>query len=302
MKHARTLSILLLLVLSSYDSMWAQSSVGLRNYIFSPIAVSPSYAGRTNGELNLIYNNQWAGMEGSPQTFLLSMDFMNAYRLGSNFQIFNDQIGPIRNTSFKMSNAYHLQMSDVDFFSFGMQYGLNNLAIDVVNSKFLDPEDFIILNGNITDWFFNVDVSGTYYNPWGYAGITFRNLIRTDILINNYSARGMHLYFGSEREMVPNWDFSYSFLVNWIENLPVDPNLHCFFKYRDMMSVGATFSRNSIGAAYQITAADSYKLFYSFNFPLSQLAYFTRQNHAVGISIDMIKPSRMVIESPLFFL
>jgi hypothetical protein len=102
--------------------------------------------------------------------------------------------------------------------------------------------------------------------------------------------------------MLPNWDFSYSFLVNWIENLPVDPNLHLFFKYRDVVSVGATLSRNSIGAAYQITAAESYKLFYSFNFPLSQLAYFTRQNHAVGISIDMIKPSRMVIESPLFFL
>lgn len=300
MNHLRLLTVLLLL--SNYGLIIAQSSVGLRNYIFSPIAVSPSYAGRTNGEFNLIYNNQWAGLKGSPKSFMASMDFMNAYRLGTNIQILNDQIGPIQSTSLKMANAYHLQLSDADFFSFGMQFGMNNLAIDVVNSRFLDPQDFIILNGNITNWFVNLDVSGTYYNPWGYAGLTFRNLVRTDILINNYSARGVHIYFGSEREMLPNWDFSYSLLVNWIENLPVDPNLHCFFKYHDMMSFGATFSRNSIGAAYQIKAAETYKFFYNFNLPLSNLAYFTRQNHTIGISIDMIKPSKMVIESPLFFL
>jgi len=116
MRHLRIQYLLFLLAISNHSTIWAQSSVGLRNYIFSPIAVSPSYAGRTNGELNLIYNNQWAGMDGSPQTFLLSMDFMNAYNLGTNFQIFNDQIGPIRNTSFKLSNAYHLQISDIDFF------------------------------------------------------------------------------------------------------------------------------------------------------------------------------------------
>ncbi len=287
---------------SKSHETFGQTSVGLRNYIFSPIVVSPSYAGRTNGEVKLIYNNQWAGLDGSPKTFIFSVDFLNPYKLGSNLQVYNDQIGPIRNTSLKLSNAYHLQITNDDYFSFGLQHGVNNLAVDVINSRYLDQEDFIILNGNVTAWNYNIDISGTYYNPWGYAGLTFRNLVRTNILINNYSARGLHFYFGSETQMTKDWDFSYSILVNWIENLPVDPNVHCFFKYLDKQSFGATFSRNSIGAAFQIDATESHKLFYTFNLPLSQLAYFTRQSHAVGISIDLIKPNRVVIESPLFFL
>lgn len=287
---------------SKSHETFGQTSVGLRNYIFSPIVVSPSYAGRTNGEVKLIYNNQWAGLDGSPKTFIFSIDFLNPYRLGSNLQVVNDQIGPIRNTSLKLSNAYHLQITNDDYFSFGLQYGINNLAVDVINSRYLDREDFIILNGNVTEWNYNIDISGTYFNPWGYAGLTFRNLVRNNVLINNYSARGLHLYFGSETQMTEDWGFSYSLLINWIENLPVDPNVHCFFKYHDRHSFGAIFSRNSLGAAFQIDATESHKLFYTFNFPLSHLVYFTRQSHAVGISIDIIKPNRVIIESPLFFL
>lgn len=287
---------------SKCHETFGQTSVGLRNYIFTPIVVSPSYAGRTNGEVKLIYNNQWAGLDGSPKTFIFSIDFLNPYRLGSNLQVVNDQIGPIRNTSLKLSNAYHLQITDDNYFSFGLQYGINNLAVDVINSRYLDREDFIILNGNVTEWNYNIDISGTYFNPWGYAGLTFRNLVRNNVLINNYSARGLHLYFGSETQMTEDWDFSYSLLINWIENLPVDPNVHCFFKYHDRQSFGAILSRNSLGAAFQIDATESHKLFYTFNFPLSQLVYFTRQSHAVGISIDIIKPNRVIIESPLFFL
>lgn len=43
-----------------------QSHPALHNYIFNPVSISPSYAGRLSGSLTATHDQRWVGINGAP--------------------------------------------------------------------------------------------------------------------------------------------------------------------------------------------------------------------------------------------
>ena len=68
-------SILMLIILGSGTTAWAQQDPQFSQNMFTKLAINPGFAG-ANGAYcgTLLYRNQWTGFGGEPKTFLFSGD------------------------------------------------------------------------------------------------------------------------------------------------------------------------------------------------------------------------------------
>tara|TARA_B110000908_G_C10261073_1_gene459299 strand:- start:3108 stop:4019 length:912 start_codon:yes stop_codon:yes gene_type:complete len=285
----------------------AQTHPALENYLFNPVSVSPSYAGRQSGSLSFSHDQQLIGLKGAPVTTNISYDSMTKGRFGFNISIMENSVGPIQNTSFAITTAYHLRISESEYFSAGIKYSVNQLGIDLVSEQYIDPNDFVIINGVIQKWYQNVDIGGAYYGKTKYAGVSFRNAVRTSFFINdNYGARVVHLFGGGERPTIyAGIDFLYSGLINIAENSPIDLNAHLLLRSKDMFSSGVLISPNKVGFIYQINSPSGFNFLYQYAYPLTEIRYISQQSHTACIRFHFVRAKtygNRIIETPVFFL
>ena len=283
-----------------------QTHPGLENYLFNPVPVSPSYAGRQSGSLSFSHDQQLIGLKGAPVTTNVSYDSMTKGRFGFNVAVMENSVGPIQNTSFSMTTAYHLRISESEYFSVGIRYSLNQLGIDLVNEQYIDPDDFVIVNGIIQKWYQNIDLGGAYYGEKKYAGVSIRNVVRTSFFINdNYGARVIHLFGGGEYSVNENFDLLYSSLVNISENAPIDLNIHLLTRIYGSLSSGILVSPNKIGLIYQVNSQSGFNFLYQYAYPLTQIRYVSQQSHTACIRFHFVRAKsygNRIVESPVFFL
>ena len=285
----------------------AQTHPALENYLFNPVSVSPSYAGRQSGSLSFSHDQQLIGLKGAPVTTNISYDSMTKGRFGFNVSIMENSVGPIQNTSFAITTAYHLRISESEYFSAGIKYSVNQLGIDLVSEQYIDPNDFVIINGVIQKWYQNVDIGGAYYGKTKYAGVSFRNAVRTSFFINdNYGARVVHLFGGGERPTIyAGIDFLYSGLINIAENSPIDLNAHLLLRSKDMFSSGILISPNKVGIIYQINSPSGFNFLYQYAYPLTDIRYISQQSHTACIRFHFVRAKtygNRIVETPVFFL
>ena len=301
MKYTFTIVVLLL-----GTEVFAQTHPALENYLFNPVSVSPSYAGRQSGSLSFSHDQQLVGLKGAPVTTNITYDSMTKGRFGFNIGVMENAVGPIENISFSLTTAYHLRISEKEYFSAGIKYSLNQLGIDLVNEQYIDPNDYIIVNGVIQKWYQNVDIGGAYYGPKKYAGVSYRNVVRTSFFINdNYGARVLHLFGGGEIPTALGLDFLYSGLINVTPNSPIDLNLHFLIRSKNIFSSGILVSPNKVGWIYQINSPSGFNFLYQYSYPLTEIRYITQQSHTACIRFHFVRAkayANRIVETPVFFL
>jgi|TARA_B110000977_G_scaffold46619_1_gene63380 type IX secretion system PorP/SprF family membrane protein len=274
--------------------------------LFNPVSISPSYAGRLSGTISAGHDQRWVGIDGAPVTSDLSYDVMTKGRFGYNLSVMSNDVGPISNTAVGIVTSYHLRISPDEYFSTGVRYVLNRLDVDLPSERYIDPSDFVIMNGVIRKWYHNVDISGAYYGKRSYFGASLRNAVRTSFFMNdNYGARVIHLYGGSEYKTIYGFDFQYSGLMNIVENTPVDINLHMMLRFKDYLSSGVLIGSSNIGLVYKINSNNGFSFLYQYSFPLSELSLFSQQSHMATIRYGLTKASvfaNRIVETPVFFL
>ena len=283
-----------------------QSHSSLHNYLFNPVAISPSYAGRLSGTISAGHDQRWVGIDGAPVTSDISYDVMTKGRFGYNLSVMSNDVGPISNTAVGIVTSYHLRISPNEYFSTGVRYVLNRLDVDLPSEQYIDQNDFVILNGVIRKWYHNVDISGAYYGRQSYFGATMRNAVRTSFFLNdNYGARVIHLYGGSEYKTIYGFDFLYSGLLNIVENTPVDMNVHMMLRFQDYLSSGILIGSSNVGLVYKINSNNGFSFLYQYSYPLSDLSLFSQQSHMATIRYGLTKANvfaNRIVETPVFFL
>ena len=301
MKYTFAIVVLLL-----GTEVFAQTHPALENYLFNPVSVSPSYAGRQSGSLSFSHDQQLVGLKGAPVTTNITYDSMTKGRFGFNIGVMENAVGPIENISFSLTTAYHLRISEKEYFSAGIKYSLNQLGIDLVNEQYIDPNDYIIVNGVIQKWYQNVDIGGAYYGPKKYAGVSYRNVVRTSFFINdNYGARVLHLFGGGEIPTALGLDFLYYGLINVTPNSPIDLNLHFLIRSKNIFSSGILVSPNKVGWIYQINSPSGFNFLYQYSYPLTEIRYISQQSHTACIRFHFVRAkayANRIVETPVFFL
>ncbi|MEC3882073.1 PorP/SprF family type IX secretion system membrane protein, partial [Parapedobacter sp. 10938] len=229
MKRIITLVIFTICLMVS-DEIRAQQNVQFTQYIFNSMSVNPAYTGYKEewfGQLGL--RSQWVGLDGAPQTGLLSIDGIVDpinKRHGLGMQIIADKLGPQAATSAYANYAFRLRLNDEDTqrLSFGVGAGVTQYSLDGGVLDPIDGGDQVLPAGKISNWVPDVRFGVYYYNPKWYAGVSVmdllsgdqsNNIFRWDNTTTDNIRRKRHMYFigGALFNLSRGLDFRPSLLV-----------------------------------------------------------------------------------------
>jgi type IX secretion system PorP/SprF family membrane protein len=114
----------------------AQQTPQISHYMFNPQMYNPASAGFSNSIIaSGIHRQQWYGMDGAPQTTLISVDApLKIIQSGLGLNIANDQIGLYNNTTIQLGYNYQLPFL-AGTLGIGIQGGMNSMGLKLTNIK-----------------------------------------------------------------------------------------------------------------------------------------------------------------------
>ncbi|HHB80122.1 MAG TPA: type IX secretion system membrane protein PorP/SprF [Saprospiraceae bacterium] len=178
----RTL-FLLLVVLLSIGTTSAQQQSMFTKYMFNTLAFNPAYAGSREAlSANLLYRNQWMGLDGAPVTQTLGIHSPIKPRVAVGLAIVNDKIGPTSSTGVNAIYAYRIEFGKGKL-SVGLQAGALNWRADWDKLRYKDPQsiDDAFSGGNESKWFPNFGAGIYYYSDRFYTGFASPGLLESKL-------------------------------------------------------------------------------------------------------------------------
>ncbi|GGC48972.1 membrane protein [Parapedobacter defluvii] len=336
MKHHIKLAILAIGIGFAWEAQ-AQQNIQFTQYIFNSMSVNPAYAGYKEewfGQLGL--RSQWVGLDGAPQTGLLSIDGLADpihKRHGLGLQVTADKLGPQSATSAYANYAFRLRLNEEDTqrLSFGIGAGVTQYSLD---GALLDPVeggDQVLPAGKISNWVPDIRFGVYYYNPRWYAGVSVmdllsgdqsNNIFRWDNTTTDNIRRKRHLYFigGALFDLSKGLKLRPSLLVKEDFKGPTSLDLNAMFIFGDRFWLGAGWrtgvtvfereynrvsgnslsGRNSFSAVTQIYVTNALRIGYSYDHIVSRLSNVQNGSHEITLGITFGSKQQRIL-SPRFF-
>jgi Bacteroidetes-specific putative membrane protein len=314
-----------------------QQNIQFTQYIFNSMSINPGYAGYKEewfGQLGL--RSQWVGLDGAPQTGLLSVDGILdpvSKRHGLGVQLTTDRLGPQSASSAYVNYAFRLRLDDEDTrrLGFGLgagvtQYGLDGALLDPVNAGDpAVPPDRI--NSFVPDIRFGI----YYYRPAWYAGISVmdllsgdqsNNIFRWDNTTTDNIRRRRHIYLmgGALVNLGKGTRLRPSLLIKEDFRGPTSLDVNAMFVFGDRFWIGggwrtgvtvfrkdyervtgsALSKQNSVSAIAQLYVTPQLRVGYSYDYILSRLSSVQNGSHEITLGITFGRKDRRLL-SPRFF-
>lgn len=315
----------------------AQQNIQFTQYIFNSMSVNPAYTGYKEewfGQLGL--RSQWVGLEGAPQTGLLSIDGIVdplSKRHGLGMQITADKLGPQSATSAYANYAFRLRLNEEDTqrLSFGIGAGVTQYSLNGAMLNPVEGGDQVLPAGRISNFVPDIRFGIYYYNPKWYAGVSVmdllsgdqsNNVFRWDNTTTDNIRRRRHLYFigGALFGLGEGLDFRPSILVKEDFKGPTSLDVNAMFIFGKRFWLGGGWrtgvtvfereynrvsgnslsGRNSFSAITQIYVSNSLRIGYSYDHIVSRLSNVQNGSHEVTLGITFGRQAERIL-SPRFF-
>ncbi|MCQ2975168.1 MAG: type IX secretion system membrane protein PorP/SprF [Bacteroidales bacterium] len=287
--------LLTLVILTISLKIFGQQDPHYSFFMYNQVSYNPAYSG-TEGMVNVvgINRNQWMGLDGAPQTSVMSADMpinIGSIQSGIGVTILNDKIGFENNFSAKLAYAYHIKVG-TGLLSIGVDGGMFNKAIEG-DWQFPDEAESIF-SGKCRKMAFDMS-GGLYYNVGELTlGLSSTHLLepKLDYDKDGKTFLARHYYFTSSYNIpLANSLFDLTpgiILMSDGKSLQADINISCLYNkkifggvtYRneDALSVLAGFSIMNdfkVGVAYEFgisklrkTNAGSFEVMLGYSFML----------------------------------
>ena len=226
--------------------------------------------------VDLIYRNQWLGVDGAPSSVALNGQYEINQSMAVGLVMGYDGIGVTKTTSFAGQYAYRVHFENSRSLAFGLGIGADNVVSDFAGSKTTQSFDpaFAV---NYSKMYFNGNF-GVFYNaPRFYFGASIPRLFQNT---NRGPEPGIQ---------PPRWHYYFSsgFYINAGENYVFNPHIqvklaaHVPFQgdlilrntfYNRFSFVVGYRSENSIVAGFDVLFAGRARIGYSFNYDVGPLA------------------------------
>ena len=313
-----TLCALLLLVALSVKG---QSDGRMRQYMFNQLDFNPGYAG-SQGLINVyaLARQQWVGFgEGAPQTFFVNFDIPFAYRKIT-------QMSPGKKVQYSHGLGVHLMRDAIGFGSTnGVELAYSGrfhiralgslalgLGVRALNDQFNAKWQTAVAADNdpaIPKEKANgiaLDLSaGLYYTARNmYFGVSGQNLLGADLrnqLSRNVTkigrmnyARQYYVVGGYDITVSSRWNLEPSFLARTdLQQYLLSLTLNA--RYNNLFWFGAAYHvAESVGALAGIVLFETFRIGYSYDYPLGLIRQFTTGSHelVVGYSFGLARQTQ----------
>lgn len=289
--------LLVVLVTLASVSAFGQIDPLYAQYLNNPLVINPAYTG-LNKEFNasVSYRKQWAGFDGSPSTFNVSLHSSLAdNKMGVGLIVVSDKIGEYQNTLAMATYSYKIQM-DRTFVSFGLQGGVANYRGNNSNLNIRDAGDtYFLQNMNSTKPVFGAGVILTNDNL--FLGLSVPRMLKTkgeyqssggtsiegNVYSQHFYGMASYILFINERLRLKP-----SVLLKYVQDNPLSVDINAVLNIDERYGVGAfTRNFNTYGFLAQIKFAQSYRFAYAFELPTGQSVGSNFTSHEITLGLSM---------------
>lgn len=287
-------NILLLLLLISGVTIYAQQDPLYSQYMMNPLLINPAYSGITT-DLNasVMYRKQWAGFEGSPITMNANAHIALATnRMGVGLIVLQDQIGTDKTIEVTATYGYHIPLNNDLKLSFGLQGGVINYQSDYDDLKINRADSKF---SNISEWKPNIGSGLLLHNQRFMVGLSVPKLLKATSTSESVSTalynQHAYLFAGyvfqlSHRIKIKPW-----VLARTVSGAPISFDYAASLKVDDSYTLGL-FTRNfsTHGFLGQINLGDNFRFGYVFELPTKKSVgtQFTTHEITLGVRFGVL--------------
>lgn len=296
----------------------AQQETQFTHFMNNRLYYNPAFAGAPGmATLTAIYRNQWLGLDGSPESKLISFSTPFAgKKIGLGLTIVNYSEGIMNNWAASMAYSYNIKINDETSVRLGLQGSMRYLGID-----FADPAVFVVEDNDPS---FSDEMLDKYTGNFGlgvylthkqlYFGISVPHFFPNEISFNNQNqikiAEESPHYYMMAGAMLPvseSMSVRPSILFKYVQNAPFDMDLNVSLIYANTIEGGISYrlggNDGGAGESIDLTALYKYNNFgigLAYDFGLSDLNEYNSGSLEVLLRYNFAK-ERDDIANPRFF-
>ncbi len=231
------------------SSVLAQQDAQYTQYMYNTVSVNPAYAG-SRGHLSIaaLYRNQWAGLEGAPETQTFNFHTPFGYRgVGLGVSVVNDKIGPTSETYFDVDFSYTIQTSYNGKLSFGLKTSAHMLDIRFSQLDEFEIDPQLQAQGDIRNQFSpNIGAGVYYHTDRFYAGLSAPRILETTHFDQSSisTAReqiNWYMITGYVYDINPFLKFKPTLLTKLVQGAPLQVDLSANFMFNDKFIGGVAY-------------------------------------------------------------
>ena len=302
------LPLLVLLIMSG--RIYAQQEPVFTQYNFNMQVINPAYAG-TWDHLGFMAlgRHQWAGMEGAPTTYTLSVQSPVRFRnVGLGLNVISDRAGFENRMMLNLDYSYRLQLSRKDFIRLGIKGGITSYSGNFSDyTGYPGDQPDPVFMGDIDNKIMpNFGVGAYLYSEEYYVGIAVPKILSGNFKnnYNNYStsAEIQHVYLmgGYVYEVTDEVQFKPTILTRFIWGAPAIVDLSANFLLREKVWLGANYRLgDSFGLVAQWIFDNHLRIGYGVDLTTSKLRNLHSGTHEVMVSYELSSKRRW--SSPRMF-
>jgi type IX secretion system PorP/SprF family membrane protein len=297
----------------------AQQDAGFSMYFFNPVYINSGYAGsRETFSGSLVHRSQWVGMTDAPTTQSLTVhSAIPNSKVGLALQVYNDNIGPMKNTGLKLTYAYHLPVNKSTKLSFGISGMMNNVRIDWDKINIDVDADPAFAGNAASSWVPDASAGLYLYKTRFYAGLSANHLLESKFDLTNSPgadmakfSRQFYLTSGIVIPVSKNLDIRPSVLLKYVKSAPVLGELDATVILYQKLFVGAGFRTgkrididgfdNMLIGIVQFQITPQFSLGYSYDYYMNRTGAYNNGTHEFMLGFD-ISGVRTKMSNPRFF-
>lgn len=238
-------------------------------------------------EITGIIRSQWQGIEGAPESQLLSLGFpLNNEKMGIGLTVINDIIGPSSYKSIEGNYSYSIRLNDQSHLAFGINIGASLLDVDFNKGNFENPGDAARKNiSNRT--YFRSGAGVLYYTQNWYLGFAVPNFFKQDFydeeIANVIADKFQYNLHSSYLFNINNkLDFIPSVLATIVEGNPITLNTNANFMYNEKFNFGIGYRYDeALNASIGFKFLSNFHVGYSYDLSLGEFGKYNNGSHEV---------------------
>ena len=268
----------------------AQQLPQFTQFMYNNLVINPAYAGADEAlSLTLLHRSQWTGVDQAPTTQSFSAhSLIRKKQIGLGLTVIRDEIGVHKNTNILTNYAYHLNVAEKTFLSFGLQVGLTNLKSDYASlaSAPVDPKLVNSINETMIDFGAGLYLRGPRYNlSLSSPGLLSRTVTVNDSVSVNFK-RANFLGIARYRfSLSENFDMEPGIMIKYFSTLPFSYDLNLNFIYRSVLTTGVSYRKDeSIDLILRFQISPQLQFGYAYDYPISNAARLSSASHELMLN------------------
>lgn len=297
--------IILIFVMASPAA--AQQLPQFTQYMYNTISINPAYAGSRDGfSITGLNRNQWAGVEGAPNTQTLSVHSpLRNNKIGLGLSVINDKTGYENYTYVYSDFAYRIDLSSDVSLSMGLKAGMSyyNLDNELFNETNVQDDPFF--QDRFNKWTPNFGLGFYLSSQDWYIGASAPKILNN----NNHeyseflAMEQVHYYFtgGYVFDLSDNVKLRPSSLVKFTNGAPLSVDVTGTFVFNEKFYLGGNYRiDDALGAFLDVEIFDGFRAGYAYEYSISDIRPYTSGSHEILLIYEFrFKNTRY--KSPRFF-